>query len=384
MSLPRSIALRFLKASKWQTLFIILGISVGVAIQVFIGVLITSLQRNIVDDVIGNSSQITILSDNGAEIQIEDYDEIMDDLKDYEELTAISAAQDSSALTNASDKTTSIFVRGLDFDDADDIYEISDRIIEGKKPKEDNEVIIGKELSKELDLEVDDKFYIQVAAKAIDQEVEITGIYDFNAAAINELWVIMTLDSAQEIFVGGNDTVTSIETQVGEDYYFDADVIAETIEKDLDNDDIKVTNWIDQNEDLQSGLQAQSTSSYFIQAFAIISVIIGVSSVLSITVLQKNRQLGILKAMGITNRDASKIFLYQGLFFGIGGSIGGILLGIFLLFGFSFSSSVLTIIIDPIFLIISAAIVTTSAVIASLSPALKSSKVDPIDIIRGE
>ena len=171
MSLPRSIALRFLKASKWQTVFIVLGISAGVAIQVFIGVLITSLQSTIVNSTIGNSSQITIISDSDNSIQIENYDKIVKDLERFDELTAISVAQDSSALTNASDKTTSVFVRGFNIDDADDIYEIKDRIIEGKIPKSSNEVIIGKELSDDLKLEVDDTFYIQVAAKSINQEV---------------------------------------------------------------------------------------------------------------------------------------------------------------------------------------------------------------------
>ena len=384
MSLPRSIALRFLKKSKWQTILIIIGISVGVAIQVFIGVLITSLQKSLVFSVIGNSSQITILSASNTQNQIENYDEIITELDKFEELSAISVAQDSAALTNASGKTTSIFVRGFNIDTADKIYNIKNRIIDGTIPNKNNEILIGKEFSDDLNLEVNDIMYIQIAAKAINQSVKITGIYDFNVKAINELWVIMTLGSAQNIFVEGNDTVTSIEMQVYEQYYFEANTIASDIQNEINDDSLEVTNWIDQNSDLESGLQAQSTSSYFIQAFAIISVIIGVSSILSITVLQKSRQIGILKAMGINNRDASKIFLYQGLFFGIGGAIGGILLGLFLLFGFSFSSSVITIVIDPLFLLTSASIVIGFAVFGSLSPAIKSSKLDPIDIIRGE
>ncbi len=384
MSLPRKVALRFLKANKWQTIFIVLGISVGVSIQIFIGILITSLQKQLVYNTIGNSSQITVVSNSDVNVQIENYDKIVKTLEDFDQLRIISLAQDSSALTNESSKTTSIFVRGLDMKNADKIYNINDRITDGNAPEKNNEVIIGKELSEELKLEVGDTFYIQIAAKVINKEVEITGIYDFNVVSINELWVIMTLKSAQNIFVGGNDTVTAIETQVYEQYYFEADQIAKDIKKEIDNNDVKVTNWIDQNQQLQSGLQAQSTSSYFIQSFAIISVVIAIASVLSITVLQKNRQLGILKAMGINNKDASKIFIYEGLLFGVGGAIGGILLGIFLLFGFSFSSSVITLRLDPIFLLISAAIVISSAIIASISPALKSSKLDPIEVIRSD
>ncbi len=386
MSLTRKIAMRFLKANKLQTLFIILGISIGIAIQVFIGVLITSLQNSIVDSVVGDSSHITVLSDEINQTQIEDYDKIIDILKDTSEIKTISLAQDSPALTDAAGKTTSIFVRGFEIEDADKIYEISEKMIKGKIPKASNEVIIGKELSDELKLDIKDTFFIQVAALAINEEVIITGIFDFNVVQINELWIITTLETAQDIFVNGNDTVSSIETQVYEEFLFDADVIAKSIDKEIDDKDIKVQNWIDQNDDLQGALRSQGLSSYLIQAFAIISVVIGISSVLSVTVLQKSRQLGILKAMGINNRDASKIFLYQGLFFGISGAIGGIALGLFLLFGFSVGTgpSLIVLEIDPIFFILSAIIMISASVIASLSPAIKSSKLNPIDIIRGE
>jgi lipoprotein-releasing system permease protein len=385
MSITRSIAFRFLKANKAQTLFIVLGISIGISIQVFIGVLITSLQNSIVDSVVGDSSHITVISDKVNDTQIEDYDKIIDKIEKFDEISAISVAQDSPALTEEAGKRTSLFVRGFDIDDADKIYEISDKIIEGKIPKSTNEVIIGKELSEDLKLEVDDKFIVQANA-TIYQEVTISGIYDFNVVQINELWIITTLKTAQSIFANGDDTVTSIETQVYEEYLFEADVIGKSIEEEIDNKDITVQNWIEQNDDLQGALRSQGLSSYLIQAFAIISVVIGIASVLSITVLQKNRQLGILKAMGINNRDASKIFLYQGLFFGIAGAIGGIALGLFLLYGFTIGTGpgLITIEVDPFFIILSAIIVISASVIASLSPAVKSSKLDPIDIIRGE
>ena len=90
--------------------------------------------------------------------------------------------------------------------------------------------------------------------------------------------------------------------------------------------------------------------------------------------------------MGITNRTASLIFIFQGLILGIGGAIGGISLGIFLLWGFTQASASDFIVInyDPIFITISAAIIIASSVLAALGPAIKSSKLDPIDIIRGE
>jgi lipoprotein-releasing system permease protein len=68
---------------------------------------------------------------------------------------------------------------------------------------------------------------------------------------------------------------------------------------------------MDNNEELLSGLQGQSISSLMIQIFVVVSVVIGISSVLAIIVMQKSRQIGILKAMGIKDFDASLIFLFE-------------------------------------------------------------------------
>jgi len=116
--------------------------------------------------------------------------------------------------------------------------------------------------------------------------------------------------------------------------------------------------------------------------------VIAIASVLAITVLQKSRQIGILKAMGIRDSAASMIFLYQGLLLGIFGAIGGILIGLFLLYGFIFGASsgseepLIELIIDFRFIALSAIIAISSAVVASLLPARRSSKLSPVEVIR--
>ena len=88
----------------------------------------------------------------------------------------------------------------------------------------------------------------------------------------------------------------------------------------LNNPSLKITDWKAQNASLLSGLQGQSISSLMIQIFIVVSVVIAIASILAITVFQKSRQLGILKAMGIKDRQASLIFIYEGLIIGV---IGG-------------------------------------------------------------
>src|SRR5690625_5553006 len=81
MKLAFSIAIRFLKSSKGQTLLILIGIAIGVAVQVFIGSLITGLQASLVDTTIGSSSQVTIVSDEN-ENYFEDNEEVFNELAD--------------------------------------------------------------------------------------------------------------------------------------------------------------------------------------------------------------------------------------------------------------------------------------------------------------
>ncbi|MFX1392770.1 MAG: ABC transporter permease [Promethearchaeota archaeon] len=390
MNLPLSIALRFFRRSKSQTILIVIGISIGISVQIFVGILLQSLQNSLVNNFVGNSSQITIESDT-ENPYIEGYEGIIDDLEEFDELTAISAAADRPATIQDGLKSINVLLRGFNIDDADKIYNIAPRIYEGDEPSGAFEIITGRELNDELDLDIDDSLIIYGIVKigenniAVNRTFKIVGFYDFESEGINSQWIITTIESVQDMF-NMNRTVTSIEMQVEEDLLYEADEIADDIDKELDleDDGLKISNWIDENQQLLNGLQSQGLSSLFIQAFVLISVVIGISSVLAISVVQKQQQLGILKAMGITNRSASLVFLFQGLMLGIFGAIGGISLGVFFLWGFTQASASDFIVIDynPIFILVSAAIIIGASVLAAVSPAIKSSKLNPIEVIR--
>ena len=130
MTLPLSIALRFFKRSKAQTVLIVIGISIGISVQIFVGILLQSLQSSLINNFIGNSSQITIESDT-ENPYIEGYEGIIDDLEEFDELTAISAAADRPATIQDGLKSINILLRGFEIDDADEIYNIAPRIYEG-------------------------------------------------------------------------------------------------------------------------------------------------------------------------------------------------------------------------------------------------------------
>jgi lipoprotein-releasing system permease protein len=117
-------------------------------------------------------------------------------------------------------------------------------------------------------------------------------------------------------------------------------------------------------------------------------MISGIASVLVISVFQKSRELGILKAMGIKDKDASLIFIYQGFLLGLIGSLIGILLGLGLLLSFnSFNVNadgepLVDLYIDYNFIFLSWLTVVICATLAAIIPARKSLQLNPIDVIR--
>ncbi len=169
---------------------------------------------------------------------------------------------------------------------------------------------------------------------------------------------------------------------------FKADEIATVIGSNINRSDIKVDNWKDQNASLLSGLNGQSISSYMIQVFVMVSVILGIASVLIITVVQKSKQIGILKAMGIKDSQSSLIFLFEGFLLGLMGAILGVALGLGLSFIFTKfalnpdGTPVVELYINYNFIIISAVIALIASTLAALIPARGSSKLNPIEVIR--
>ncbi|MCM0647191.1 FtsX-like permease family protein [Clostridium swellfunianum] len=383
MILPFKIAVRFLKSSKGQTALIALGIAVGVSVQIFIGSLIQGLQKSLINKTIGNSSQITI-SSNTNDKTIENYKNIKDKINALDTgIINLSITADGPALIKDDSKTYSVLVRGMDLDASDKIYNIKDRLYEGSEPKEINEVIIGKELQKELNLKLGDELEI-LANSGQPKKLTVTGFYDLKVASINKSWMLTTLETSQGLFSLDN-KATGVEMQVKD--IFKADIIADELAAVMP-DNVKVDNWKAQNAELLSGLNGQSVSSIMIQVFVLVAVVLGIASVLAITVVQKSRQIGILKAMGIKDRTASLIFLFEGLLLGILGAVLGVLLGLSLSLMFTKfalnpdGTPVVSLYIDYNFIALSALIALASATLAALIPARRSSRLNPIEVIK--
>lgn len=384
MKLAFSIGMRFLKKSKGQTLLIIIGIVIGVAVQVFVGSLIDGLQFSLVDGTIGSQPHITIIDEEASETFTE-ADDLIEELKEDERLMAVlKSFSRNGFILQDEDETSAVFLRGFEFEEADEIYNLEDALVEGNMPAGENEILIGTDFSEKTGIEVGDAVEFIATANALEN-LEVVGLFDLGVTSLNESWVISELETAQTIFEEEGQ-LSTIEMQVAD--VFTAGEIADEIENTIESDGLITTNWEDENESLLSGLMGQSISSIMIQVFVLIAVLLGIASVLAISGIQKSKQLGILKAMGIKDRTAGQIFLFQGFVLGSVGAIVGSAVGIGLMYGFSTfvlnpdGTALVPFYVDPQFVLISVGIAIVASTIAAFIPARNSSKLNPIEVIQ--
>lgn len=381
MKLSFQIAKRFLSYNKGQTILIILGIALGISVQIFIGLLISGLQTSLVDKTIGSSAHISVSTEvRGESFSLDQA--WLSTLQNDERLTKVGISVSGPAFGVTDEQSQSVLIRGLS-QDLLDIAKIETKLSSGRLAKNQSEIVVGKGLAEQLKLSLNDTLTLQTPSRKT-VEVTVVGIADLKVAAINDSWVIGTTAFAQDLLDLGNQ-ISSVEIQVKD--VFKADVLATELTSKVPSG-LKMVDWKAQNAELLSGLNGQSVSTYMIQVFVLISVVLGIASTLAITVLQKSRQIGILKAMGINDNNASLIFIFQGLILGVFGGLLGMALGYGLLQSFTTfakaadGTPIIPIKFDIPFILASGSIAVFSSLLASFIPARKSKKLSPIEVIR--
>ncbi len=398
------VALRFLKESKGQTLLIMAGIIIGVSVQIFLASLIGGLQDNLINNTVGDAPHIFIsASENRPASFIEkrkdeiiyskitesrtlrniiSYNQILQELEEDPRLTAVSPVINQQAFVTRGGVQSTVNIKGIEFSKGEKVYNISEKLLEKEGNLTGNNVYIGIGLSESTGLEINSIMEIKnrVGTSAF---YKVSGIFDFENQQINDSLVFMNISSAQSFFQMDG-MISQIEIQTPK--VFEAETITNDLEKKYLG--YKLVSWQENNQQLLTALNSQSSSSYVIQFFVILAITLGIASVLAINVVQKSRQIGILKAMGATGSMASRIFIIQGALLGFIGSLFGVVFGILLLKVFiagtrsAGGDDLFPIVIEPGVLIFSVIIATLASIIAAAIPARKAALLDPIEVIR--
>jgi lipoprotein-releasing system permease protein len=399
------VALRYLRDAKGQTALILAAVSVGVSVVVFLSALINGLQSSLIDSTLGSQPHITLRVPREAPrplveptagravarlIQpasqrlrsIDQWPVVMADTERVTGVTAASATVTGSAIATRADARTPIVIRGVDAERFLAIIDLRSRMVEGSFDLSGGNVAIGSTLASDLGVGVGDKLRV-ASTEGIDDVVTVAGVFELGNESVDKTWVVTSLRHAQSLFAlpGG---ATTIELKVAN--VFAAERIGEQIHA---RTGFTADSWMTLNAELLSGLSAQSSSKTMIQFFVVVTVALGIASVLIVSVVQKSREIGILRAVGTPPRRILAVFLIQGGVLGLVGSFLGSALGVAFAKIFETVTSNpdglprFPVQVDLALLVSATALATGVGLLAAVIPARRAARLDPATAIRG-
>jgi len=376
--LPLRIAWRFLRSSPVQSALICAGIAVGIATQIFVGSLITSLQANLLNTTIGSAAQIQVsaIKESDPVRYTPEMQHVMTSDPRVKPGTVAPIRQTPALYSNGSDSSTLGLIGG-DLKSLDGIYKLNENTIKGKASIGPNEIMIGKDFADKFGLKPGDTMSLKFQNDQTGT-FTVTGVYDSGSAQFNLRQAFLSSSVPQNVLGWSNNQYSFISAQLNQPY--DSKAVAASWSSQLPG--VSVTEWQSQNKSLLAGLVSQAVSGYMIQGFVLIAVALGIASTLAIAAVQKTRQIGILKAMGLSDTLSGQIFLWQAVILGLAGSLGGVLSSFALLALFRLAPVPFSISMDPVFVGVSAGIGVGVALLSSIIPIRQTSNLDPIEVIQ--
>lgn len=373
------IAWRFLKSSPVQSVLIAAGIAVGIATQIFVGSLIQSLQASLIDQTIGSAPQITVQApDEGDPVAYTDRISKIVTGDRRVEPGSIAKVRTTSSLYSDGTDSAPLNLIGGELSELDGIYDISNRLQSGTTRLNSEDILIGVQFAEKYGLEPGDSVRLTFP-KGKASAFKVAGIFDLGAAAFNERQAFVRGEVPRSVLGWSSSEYSAIQAQLDEPFT-SAEVAAEWRRK---LPGVEVTEWQAQNADLLVALQSQGSSSYMIQTFVLVAVALGIASTLAIAAVQKTKQIGILKAMGLSDSRSGRIFLWQAALLGVGGSASGVALAFGLLALFGLAPLSFAIEPQPAFVAGSFSVGVIVALASSIIPIRRTSKLDPIEVIQG-
>lgn len=335
------VALRFLREGRQQTLLIIVGVAAGVAVIAYISALITGLQSNTLAKTLGAQAHVSIdapddvvapamdlpasrgsVTDTQPRAQrlrsVANWQALVPLLEAHPGVAAVSPIVSGAGLAVRGEATQAVALMGVELDRYDRIVGLRSKVVAGVPRLGPGEAIIGSELAHDLGVRPGDR--VSVQAGGVDDPMRVTAVVDLGVKDLNRRTVIVPLRTAQNM-LGLPGGATSIDLALRD--VWTAQALADELRRQLP---YKVESWQESNVQLVTALNAQSISTMIIRVVVVVVVVLGIASVLVVSVVQKRREIGILRAMGATRGQVMRLFLLQGAVVGAFGAVLGLLL----------------------------------------------------------
>ena len=400
------LATRFMREGLLQTLFIIAGVALGVAVIVFMSSLIYGLQGSIIRRTLDYQAQIIILpteevarslrqtetnqANSAILIQpraqrlrsVDQWQKVRTTVLQMQGVDVVAPIVSGAGFVLRADANKAVSIVGIEHDTYLKLIALKSKIIAGTADVTTSDIVIGTELAKNLGVWLNDKIILQTATRA-SITLKVGGIFDYGNKGANERIVYVALRTAQSILnlPGG---ATSVEINLNDPYQ--AQIVAEQIQAQTG---LKVESWITTNKELFTALYGQKITFFVIRLFVGLTAALGIASVLVVSVVQKSKEIGILRATGTTRVQILRIFLLQGALFGLIGSIFGSAASWGLLIAWRNlaknpdGTPFFVLSFDPMYFVYAGLGAMLVGIISAVFPAQRAARLDPAVAIRG-
>ena len=398
------VAVRFLREGRMQTLLIIVGVAAGVAVVAYISALISGLQRNTIEKTLGSQAHVTLsppeervlvsptppgtdviqLDQTQARAQrprsIDNWQRLLPELEALPQVAAVSPMVSAAGLAVRGEASKAIALMGVELERYDRIVKLRSKIVAGTARLGPGEGIIGRELAQDLGVQVGDR--IGIVTDGVEDALRITALVDLGVRDLNRRTVIVPLRTAQSL-VGLPGSATGLDLTLVD--IWAAQALADELAARWP---YKAESWQQANAQLVSALNAQSVSTSVIRGVVMVVVVLGIASVLVVSVVQKQREIGILRAMGATRNQVLRVFLLQGVIVGALGSALGVLLAVALIWLFthfvrgSDGLPLFNIALEAGLALRIAGLAIVCGLLAAVAPARRAARLDPAQAIR--
>ena len=403
------IGLRYLRAKR-KSIFIsvITALSIaGVSLGAMALIVVLSVMRGFEDDmktkILGTNAHIIILQQGAA---MRHYEEIRQKAQEMKGVVATTPFIFTQAMLTSENNVYGILLRGIDPKTAGGVINIEKTLKQGRldslqqeEPSSPPGIFIGKELAQNLGVLLGDTVIVVSPLGALGpmgtgppmKKFRITGVFDTGMYEYDSSLAYISLQSAQK-FLSMEDTVSGVEVKVQDIYK--ARQIAQAIQKGLGYP-FFTKDWMQMNRSLFAALKLERTVMFIILVLIVLVAAFGIVSSLIMVVMEKTKDIAILKSMGATGKSIMRIFILEGLIIGVVGTVVGLLAGytICVLLGkyqfISLPSDIYYISHLPVkmsvldFFLVALAAMGMSF-LATLYPSWQAAKLDPAEALRYE
>ena len=395
------VAMRYLREGRLQTVLILAGVTGGVAVIIFLTTLIAQLQASIVERTLGSQAHVVVRppeeanrptlppSETAAIVQpraqrprsVDQWEAVARLAAAQPGVVAVSPVVSGAGFAIRGTTNKAVALLGVDADRFRRIVDMDQYIRRGRFAVAGTDTVIGVELAADLGVTLGDKLRL-ATAEGRDEILTIVGVFDIGNRDLNRRWLFTTIKLAQSLLAlpGG---VSNIDLKVVD--IFAADRIADRLRAQTG---LTVDSWMQTNAQLLAALRNQSVSNSLIRSFVVVIVAVGIASVLVVSVVQKQREIGILRAMGASPGRIMTVFLLQGAIYGLVGSAMGAGLADGLLHFFASvyrnadGTALFTADLDGGLVLRVCALAVVVGLLAAVLPARRAARMDPVQAIR--